>query len=203
MSERSLGGHQVAVSIPDRLEPTVPAPSEGAQGPPISEPLPGSWLELQRKLDELGRGLALHNRPDTVAGPFGGSLDSDGNGYIGIYQAADGMEARLHRLVVNTLVLATGARYTPAAPYAASSAYLEILTAAQPQLDSVGNDGLLDFAPPVAGGPIFPGLFTDNSMQASFVRGPNWFVLHVNGGPALGFVFGRYQIRLERQRGIV
>lgn len=206
MSERSLGGHQVAVPIPDDLSPTRPAPSEGRQGPPISEPLKGSYLELHRKLDELGSSLALQTRPDLVATGFQGQLDSSGNGVIGVYQVAEGYEARLQRLVGNALVVATGVPYTPAAPYSNAAAYLELYQSPQAPPQGVvrpGVSGLLDFGPPVAGGPIFPFLITDNSTQSSLVRGPNWLVLYVNTGPASAMVVGRCQIQLARQKGIV
>lgn len=207
MSERSLGGYQTPVLIPDDLAPTLPAPSEGREGPPISEPLQPGYLELRAQVDELGRRLLLETRPDQVSAPFAGSLDANGDAFIGLYQVTEGYEARMTRLVANALVLASGLPYDPAAPFSNASAYIELLTASQPQGDSVGNDGLLDFAPTVAGARVFPSVLSWPLTQAPVVRGPNWFVLRVVAGPHVagkaGMVFGRYQINLARQKGVV
>lgn len=207
MSERSLGGYQSPVLIPDDLQPTAPAPSEGRQGPPISEELQPGYLELRASIDELGRRLLLETRPDQVSAPFAGTLDANGDAYIGLYQVTEGYEARMTRLVANSLVLASGLPYSPASPFSNASAYLELLTASQPQGDSVGNDGLLDFAPAVAAARLFPTVLSWPVTQAPVVRGPNWFVLHVVAGPHVankpGVVFGRYQINLSRQKGLV
>lgn len=200
---QGIGRRQAPGSTPPLLEPGLqPSPSEGYEGPPVSVPIQG-WEEREAAIVELGRRMGLETRPDTVAGVATGSTDSNGLAYIGLYTAAAGMEARLHRLTVNAVNPTTAAFYTAASTYSNSAAYLEIHAAASPQANDIDNahGSLLDFAPPTAGGPIFPGLFTDNSMQASFARGPMGFVLKVVTGPASTLIVARYQIRLSRAVG--
>ncbi len=187
-------------SVPDDLAPGQPPhPSEGYEGPPIQIPLQG-YEKMVKLIDEVGVKLAMETRPDFVVGNASGQTDSDGNATIRIYQAAAGMEARIHRLTGNALVAATGVPYTPAVPYSNSAAYLTFHDVEDE--GGVGFTSLMDFGPPVAGGPIFPFLLTDNSMQAMIVRGPKMIVMQVHVGPASTQVEVRYQISLSRAKGI-
>lgn len=189
-----------AEAIPDDLTPGQPPhPSEGRQGPPASIPLEG-WERTKEAIDELGRTRALASRPDQVVDNASGNTDGSGNAILSVYQVAAGMEARLTRLTVNALVAATGLPYTAAAPYASAGAYLEIHDVENES--QVGFSSLMDFAPPIAGGPIFPGLFTDELPQASMVRGPKMFVLKIVTGPVSTQVMCRYEITLSRAKGI-
>ncbi len=201
-----LGKYRGPSAVPDQLAPGQPPhPSEGYEGPAISVPLEW-WQKQSEVIDSLGEQLARINLPDLVVGVATGNTDSSGNAVIGIYQVAAGLEAQLHRLTVNAINPSTGVAYTPAATYSNAEAYLEILQADAPQLSSLGFTGLIDFAPPITSvanpGPIFPGLFTDNSMQAGAVKGPMGFVLQVNAGPHSTLVMARYQVRIFRQHGI-
>jgi hypothetical protein len=195
-----LGLYRGPDAIPQDLEPGQPPhPSEGREGPPIAEPV--AWEQTRLAIDELGRAIASQGF-DYVAGNATGQTDSDGIATVGLYQVAAGIEAQLHRLTGNALVAATGLPYTPAVPYSNAAAYFELFAAETPRSDALSNAGLLDFGPPAAGGAILPFLITDMSMQASFVRGPMWFVAYVKGGPASTSLTFRYQIALRRERGI-
>lgn len=200
-NDRTLGGHWLSPVIADDLAPGQPPhPSQGVEGPPLALPLQ-QWEQHLAEIRQLGRAAAL-NGFDFTAGTATGATDSSGNAVIGLYQVAAGVEAWLTRLVVNARVAASNAIYTPAVPYSNAAAYLALYQAASPAVNDIGDAGLLDFAPPTAGGPIFPGLFTDNSMQAAFVRGPAWYVLRVVSGPASSSVTCRYQLALRRAAGI-
>jgi hypothetical protein len=187
--------------IHDDLRPgQPPAPAEGQQGPPISIPYE-RWQEHTALLDKLGQTLALTTRPDLVVGLAAGNTDSSGNLLLPIYQVAAGMEGSIARLTGNAAVAATGAPYTPAAPYSNAEAYLLFHEVDDPNTIP-GQSSLVDFGPPAASGPIFPFLITDNSMQATLIRGPRWLVMRVVSGPLSSLVTVRYQIRLTRMKGV-
>ncbi len=202
MSSRQLGGHWTTPTIPDNLTPGQPPyPSEGEQGPPVSVPI--SYLEELRAAQEaIGQQVARQGF-DIVPGVASGNTDSDGRLVLGIYQVAAGVEGRLHRLTLNANVAATGAPYTFATPYANNAAYIQLYAAeVTDRADALSNVGLLDGGPPVAGGPIFPAVFSWETSEAPVVRGPMWFVVYVVAAPASVQVTARYQIALRREGGI-
>lgn len=208
MSE-GIGLYRGPNAIPDNLSPGASpsqneVPVTGEEGPSIAIAIE-DWQKHLAMIDKVGEYLNATTRPDFIEAASSAQTDSSGNCFLGLYQVAQGMEARLHRLTVNALIPATGIPYTAAGTFAAANAYLEIHTADSPQTSSIGFQTLRDFAPPTAGGPIFPGLFTDNSNQSMLCRGPMWFVLKVVGTSALANtqVMARYQLSLSRARGVV
>ena len=186
--------------IRDDLRPgQAPHPSEGFQGPPMSVPVE-DWQKHIEAIERLGQQINLMTRPDIVVGVAQGNTDSSGNLKMSVYRVAAGMEARLGRLTGTALVAATGVAYTAAVPYTNAAAYLELHDT--DSSSQIGPTSLMDFGPPTAGGPVFPFLFTDQSMQAALVRGPREFVLNIVSGPASTMVVVRYQIHLSRMKGV-
>ena len=163
-----------------------------------------AWLGLAEEIQKLGRLLA--SRPqDGPTGGASGQTDSDGMLALIVYKVAAGEQFRLRRAVVE----AQG--FTPAAPFAASDAWLGFYDLTQdsvPELTAGGAVGdiyqgaLKDFAPSIAGGPIFPALFVDSEEEAAEIRGPNTLMLLVSEGPPLVRVTVNYQGILRRPRGI-
>lgn len=192
-------------TIRDNLRPGLqPNPSEGAPGPPANGTIEG-WPEHLALIERVAERMALTTRPDMVAATAIGNTDSSGNATgtaaspaIAIYRVAAGMEARMVRLTVNALVSATGVSYTPAVPFAADAAYIELF-----EVDSaleMGDSGLIDYAPKVSKAQLFPISFDFNN--AAFCRGPKEFALRVAAGPASSMILCRYQIELRRVKGI-
>lgn len=206
MSERmGLGLYRGPQAIPDDVAPGgLVVPSEGHPGPPVSLPLE-SWQEWLRTIDRLGEQLALTTRPDFVAGTVVGNTDDSGNLILPVYQVAAGMEATLSRLTINAVNPSTGVPYTPGAPYTSTEAYVELHVVDDPS--NVGFTSLADFEPRFVTGVgvtpmIFPYLFADSQGQATFARGPMWFVLQCVTGVVSSVVMARYQLRLKRARGV-
>ena len=184
-------------------------PSEHAPERPFDNADDGgtadAWLALAQEIQNLGQLLAsqLQDGPTGVAS---GQTDSDGMLALIVYKVAAGEQFRLRRATVE----AQG--YSPAAPFAASDAWLGFYDLTQdsaPELAAGGAVGdiyqgaLKDFAPSVAGGPIFPALFVDGEQQAAEIRGPNTLMLLVSEGPPLARVTVNYQGILRRPRGLV
>lgn len=185
----------------DALQPMgPPTPATGYPGPSIALPLE-QHAEIRESIDRIGK-IAAGQGFDIVAGNATEQTDSSGNVHVGIYQVAAGVEAKLHRLIVNARVPATGLHYNPITNFTDAAAYLELYSSDQDK--SVSGAGLLDFQP----GPgettpfLLPASFAYGHDQAPFVRGPSWYVLKVAGGPHSTSVVCRYQVALRRARGI-
>jgi hypothetical protein len=162
-----------------------------------------NWQELVEQVADLGRLIVNSTDPDPPTGIAAGNTNTDGNAYIPIYQVSQGEQFRLHRAVVECQ------SYTPAAPYTNSSGWMGFYSLdsrdAPASFTGIGDlfqGALKDLAPSTVGGPLFPAVFTDNSMQASEVRGPKFLILVVVGGPASKRVTVNYQGSLRRARGI-
>lgn len=199
MSQDALGTAQ---------EPNAAAASErgkfgATEDAPQLAPDADLWEKLGEEIEGLGRAVATLTEPDAPTGVASGNTNADGNAFVPIYFAADGMQFRLHRAVIECQ------GYTPAAPYTNAAAWIGIYALDQQQAPStftaIGDQlqgALKDLAPSTVGGPIFPAVFTDNSMQAAEVRGPRGLVLVVVGGPASKRVTVNFQGSLRRARGI-
>lgn len=204
---RGLGLYQgLPTPIPDDLRPGMPPqPSTGQPGPDISVALPGEeFKEYMDKVDQVGRTLSQIGF-DFIAANAMGQTDGSGNCVIVLYQVAAGDESRLHRLTMNAINPSTNASYTPASPYTnASTAYVKLFEAEGTSniTADLGHSGLLDFGPPTATGPVFPGNFEWTFEQAPFVRGPNAYILQVVAGPANASVYCRYQMSKRRMKGL-
>jgi hypothetical protein len=166
------------------------------------DPTARSWLELRDSIERLGVLLSNAVQPDPPTGVATGNTDASGNAFIVVYAVAAGMQFRLHRAVVE----AQGS--TPTAPSSAGwYGFYSLQSDAIPggSFTNIGDTlqgSLKDFAPSTVGGPTFPAVFTDNSMQAVEVRGPSRLVLVVSGGPASKRVTVNYQGSLRRAHGV-
>ena len=202
MSNIGIGQYRgPGVSIPDDLVPGMaPAPSAGTAGPNISTTIEG-YLEHKAMIDAIAEKMALSTRPDYIAGVATAQTSADGTVDFILYQIAAGMEATIHRLSLNATNTSTNVPYSFASPYSNAAGLIEIHVT--DSLNGIGFTTLVDGGPPTASGPIFPSIITDNSMQASFGRGPMMFVCRVKGGPANSSVMVRYQICLNRAKGVV
>jgi hypothetical protein len=161
------------------------------------------FVALRESLENLGRAIASATEEDPPTGVASGNTDASGNLWLPIYACAAGQQFRLHRAVVE----AQGS--SPTSPssagwygfYASDSDIAPGGTFTN--IGDVLQGSLKDFAPATAGGPTFPAVFTDNSMQAAEVRGPKHLILVVVGGPATKRITVNYQGSLRRARGIV
>ena len=202
MNSRGIGTYPGPPEVPtDDLTPGQhPQPSEGYRGPSIAIPIEG-WQKMHDTIEKLAHHMALNSRPDFVTQTATGNTDASGNAIIQIYQAAAGMEARLHRANINALNPSTGVAYNAGTPYESAGAFVDFYEG--DTNDAIGISGQFGFLPnpPLSDGPIFPGQITASFEQAPFVRGPRIMLCHVSGGPASTAVFVRYQISLKRAKG--
>jgi hypothetical protein len=178
-------------------------PSERAPARPFTaDDIPEQFEKLRLSIEQLGRLLSA-TEPDAPSGVASGNTDASGMLFLPVYAVAAGMEFRLHRAVVE----AQGS--SPTSP--SSAGWYGFYGVGMDQapggtvtatINDLLQGALLDFAPASAGGATFPAIFTDNSMQAAEVRGPQRLALVVVSGPATKRITVRYQGSLKRAHGI-
>ena len=170
--------------------------------PFTSDDIANQFVKLHEAIENLGRVISNAVEPDPPTGVATGNTDASGNAFIVVYAVAAGMQFRLHRAVIE----AQGS--SPSSP--SSLGWYGFYSLGQDNLpggsytniNDVLQGSLKDFAPSTSGGPTFPAVFTDNSMQAVECRGPNRLVLIVSGGPVSKRITVNYQGSLRRAHGV-
>jgi hypothetical protein len=125
-----------------------------------------------RALMALWRDLSSRKRELSELAAVTSQTDASGNLDLPAYQVPLGFEATITRVNIE----AGSGNFTPAAPFAAANAWAALIRGLR-----FGTGSILDFAPASAGGPIFPGVWTDSATQAIRLRGGEWVTLHVVG----------------------